>query len=155
MFVREMQFQSIFENAAATTTTAASGTQAKTDSDKLDYSVSQGIKQLQSSLIMQEKLKEKTSKRPVKKKTDANTTIEEAQDDPLLFGKREKLVHKKWTSLDKRLQWELITAFIDQDPTGKYNKEHILSLLKQGNIKPECVEYNHKEAKITALDVAT
>ena len=156
-----MQFQNIFEQAATSTNNVeASGVgekgRAKKDPNKLDYAVSQGIKNLQASIRLHDQEKSKKSKGPAKKKMDANTTFEEAQDDPELFGKRDKLVHKKWTSLDKKVQWDMIKAYLDQNPLEhplEQDRVKLLSLLKEGNIKPEHIVYDHKEAKIVKLNV--
>lgn len=122
--------------------------------DKIDFSVSQGLKTLKSRIHMQEV--EKANKaikanKVYKKRTDANTSFADIQEDATVMGDRNKLIHKKWTSLDRCLQWQLIQVFVESQPSDKYNLEALHILLKQNALPADSIIYDNKKACITEI----
>lgn len=154
-----LQYQHVFEHAVANAASVDNQTPSNEkkakkpneDPNKLDYAVSKGIRTLQSRLVQQEIKNIEKAKKPYMKRGDATATFEEIQVDDSVVGVREKLVHKKWTSLDRCLQWELLKAFAESNT--RFDVQTLHSLLKQGGIPASAVVYDHKEAKITELNI--
>lgn len=165
-----ISFQHVFEKAAqaagapdTTVITEAAQPQTRSsskgkekDPDKLDYAVSKGIQTLKSRIQMQEI--EKANKaikanKTYKKRGDANTTLQEAQEEEVVMSNRDKLIRKKWTSLDRCLQWQMLKTFVESQPNGQYDLQKLHLLLKQNAIPAHAVTYDHKEARITELRI--
>lgn len=167
-----LHYQQIFANAAANAAAAvvadnsqsskgetakrSGSTKPPADPDKLDYALSKGIKTLQVRLQMQEKQKAdkavKTTK-VYKKKSEANSTFAEVQEDPSVMGVRDKMVHKKWTSLDRCYQWQLIKEFVEGQASTGHDLEYLHNLIKCGTLPATGIVYNQKEAKITEINI--
>ena len=167
-----LEFQHVFEKAvnsknqsindgvdSSSSTSKNTNTKNNKDSDKpdkLDYGLVKNIKTLQSKLQLQEV--EKSNKaikanKTYKKKGDPNSTFADIQDDDSVMGNKKKLLHKKWTLLDRCLQWQLIQTFVESQPTLGYNLEDIHQLLKRNAIAPADVTYDSKAACITELNL--